>query len=138
MHYFGNQAIDKMFETVKIGPNSEILDAGSGFGSSARYILEKIKKYSYVTACEYQKEYHDFAIELTKCQDYKNQLKFLNDDLVNVNFGEGVQFDLVYSFLVILHIVIDLRVKLFKNLAKFMKKGAVFYIEDYFRDGNLS
>ena len=137
MHYFGNSAIDTMAKRVKIGPNSNVLDAGSGFGSSARYFLEKVSKYSYVTACEYLPEYHEFAKELTKFKDYKNQLKFVQGDLVSADFGQN-KFDLVYSFLVILHIDVELRSKLFKNMAKFMKKGSYLYIEDYFSASNLN
>ena len=38
MHYMGNTAVEDAISTMKLDPSSRVLDIGSGFGGTARFI----------------------------------------------------------------------------------------------------
>ncbi|TRM64987.1 methyltransferase [Schizophyllum amplum] len=137
MHYDGDAALDRAAERLALPRGARILDIGSGYGSTGRYLCTQYGLA--VTGLELQHEIHDIAVLI-------NARQFVPEDAVRAVHGDvlddttaavlGGDYDGVVSFLVILHI--PDRATLFRRLASLLRPGGRAYIEDYVRGRELS
>ena len=137
MHYFGLDCIKNIYNLLNLPNNSKILDAGSGYAGPARYWVNNLNPTHELTCAELFEDTHKLAIHMTENVvefrndldfDVKDKLKFVNCDLVDYDFGENT-FDGIFTVLVILHVDIEKRVQLFKNMFKCLKPGGKMFIE---------
>ena len=138
MHYMGNTAVEDAISTMKLDSSSRVLDIGSGFGGTARFISDKTN--CSTTALELQKDIHEMGEYLTtKCR-LENRVKHERGDILTLDMnqlGGGVSsYDGVVSFLVFLHI--RDKKSLFKKCASSLKPGGTLYVEDFYCRSSFS
>lgn len=117
---------------ILLNSDSTVVDVGAGLGGPARYLASTFG--CSVNAIEYLEKSvrvgHVINL-LTQCHD---KVHFYNNDVTKITFEEFPQLleahDLLVSQLAILHIA-D-KGHLFPRLAKFLKPGGAFFIEDFF------
>ena len=126
LHYLGTEALDHTARTIDITEQTKVLDLGSGLGGPARYLAWKYG--CAVTGVELQKELFDISIELTTETKLTEQVQFLNEDILTLDF-QGTH-DVFVSYLVFLHI--RDREGLFQSCARSLKDEGLFYIEDFY------
>ena len=133
MHYLGNSALDNAATCLSLRAGQTVLDIGSGFSGTGRYLHSK---YSVnVVGVEYQEEIHSRAVLINGKNGLKDsEVCSINGDILQVDLENKV--DHIVSLLCILHI--PDREKLFSKAASLLKEGGRFYIEDYFARGPLS
>jgi len=135
MHYYGLALIDsiytKLSKNSKLVDDSVILNAGSGYAGDSRYWTQYLNKTHKLVNCEFFKETHNFAVELTnQCESNISKRNIhVNENLVDHDFGQ--KFNAIFSVLVILHIEKKFRLKLFKNMANHLHVGGQMFIEDF-------
>ena len=78
-----------------------------------------------VLAIDISSEFTKIAAELSEKSGFKNKINHVTGDLLKI---ENYQFDGVVSFLCFCHV--EKKNKLFENISKNMKSGAVIYFED--------
>ena len=138
MHYNDTQALDLCASILSLQPGQQLLDIGSGFNSTGRYLASKYGVS--VTGVEYQGKIHELAEAITGRNEDENVRKTVKSvhgnwlELKKSDLGgaEEDHFDGVVSFLCILHMGKEERPRVFQQAAKFLKPGGKLYIEDYF------
>lgn len=136
MHYMGNSAIDDVISTMKLdstsGSSSRVLDVGSGFGGTARYLADRSN--CITTALELQEDIHEMGQYLTNMCRLNDRVKHERGDILTFNLnqlGDGrSSYDGVVSFLVFLHIA-D-KGTLLEKCAAVLKPGGTLFLEDYY------
>ncbi|TFB01041.1 hypothetical protein CCMA1212_006898 [Trichoderma ghanense] len=132
MHYLGDAALEKAAEALDLKPGQAVVDIGSGFSATGRYLN---KHYGVdVTGVELQPEIHQLAELITQRNGLSEHVRSVNADFATLCLDAPV--DHVISFLCILHIA-D-RDTLFSKAASALKTGGKMYIEDYFARTTLS
>lgn len=160
MHYEGDVALEHCASRLDLRPlkpgavehseqprpPQQILDIGSGFGATGRYLA---KHYDVVvTGIELQKDIHDLAqLITTKNVDtrVRDRVQSINGDFLGLEPGrhgfEGKEgsFDHIVSFLCITHIPKSSRPQVWRQAARYLKPGTgQMYIEDFFLKGELT
>ena len=106
MHYMGNSAVEDVISTMKLESSSRVLDIGSGFGGTARFMSHRTN--CTTTALERQKDIHDMGEYLTNKCRLDNRVKHERGDILTLDLnqlGGGLSsYDGVVSFLVFLHV----------------------------------
>jgi SAM-dependent methyltransferase len=131
MHYLGTAALDHAAKQLNIQASERVLDVGSGFGLTGRYLRQHFG--ALTTGIELQTEIHLVAELVNRRQGMPQEVYSVNADVLGLSAGEigGVgSFDHLISFLTILHI--PDRAKLFACAAAAVKPGGKLYIEDYY------
>jgi SAM-dependent methyltransferase len=86
-HFGGAQATLALASLAKIGPHSEVLDVGGGFGGPARTLAREYG--AAVTVLELSKAYCDVGEMLTRRSSLSDQVLFRHGDGLAMPFGEG-------------------------------------------------
>jgi cyclopropane fatty-acyl-phospholipid synthase-like methyltransferase len=126
-HYHGIDAIRAAADRLGLGATSHVLDIGSGIGGPARYLAHTVG--CRVTALELQPELNAIADDLTQRSSLNERVTHILGDALSYPFAVG-QFDAVVSWLAILHI--PDRSRLLERLARALRPGGGFYVEDLF------
>lgn len=132
MHYLGDAALEKACRTLGMGRGQTVLDIGSGFSATGRYLHERCGVD--VTGIELQPEIHQLAEMITERNGLAAGVHSVNADFLKLTVDKPV--DYIVSFLCILHI--PDRDTLFQKAASALKPGGKIYIEDYFARTALS
>jgi cyclopropane fatty-acyl-phospholipid synthase-like methyltransferase len=132
MHYLGNSAVECAILALKLESSSRVLDIGSGFGGTARFLSGTSN--CTTTALELQRDIHGMGKYLTKkCRLDKN-VKHECGDILTIDLdqlGGGISsYDGVISFLAFLHI--PDKANLLKKCASMLKTGGTLFVEDFY------
>jgi SAM-dependent methyltransferase len=125
-HYEGTGAVDDAIIATGAGPESVILDVGSGLGGPARYIADKSG--AKVTALELQADLNETARELTIRCGLDHLVEHQNGDILADAVPAG-SFTGLVSMLCFLHI--PDKPKLFGSCAAALKPDGVMFIDDF-------
>ena len=152
MHYDGDRALDHCATKLGLQSDQHVLDIGSGFGATGRYLASQYG--AYVTGIELQRDNHELAQLIARRNidpRVVERVRSVNADFLTLtpeslgvsNGGASsssfAQFDHVVSLLCINHIPESARGPLFRQAARFLKPGGKLYIEDFYdksRDGD--
>ena len=132
MHYLGDAALDHAASKLGLKPGDRVVDIGSGFSATGRYLHQKYGVD--VTGVELQGGIHQIAETITRKNEMGTRVRSVNGDFTKVALEGPV--DCIVSFLCILHI--PDRGPLFEKAARLLKPGGKLYIEDFFASGPLS
>lgn len=147
MHYDGDNALEHCASKLHLQPDQHVLDIGSGFGATGRFLASKYG--AHVTGIELQRENHEIAQQITtrnvdarvaeRVRSVNADFLRLTPESLGFNGGEGesascarFEFDHLVSFLCILHMPESARSVLFRQAARFLKSGGRMYIEDFY------
>lgn len=132
-HYHGTDAVDEAARQLGLGPNSRVVEVGSGIGGPARYLAGSAG--CHVTAVELQPDLNATAVELTGRCGLSRNVQHVCGDFLDGITGDG-QFDAVVSWLALYHIA-D-REMLFTRCRSALRNSGGFYAEDLFKRGEFS
>lgn len=137
MHYLGDEAIEHAASQLgPLQPGQRVLDLGSGYGGTGRYLH---RKYGVtVVGVELQEQMHRISQEITAWHKLQEHVHSVQCDFLEVNAEDpGLKggFDYIVSFLCILHI--PDRTRLFEKAASVLKPGGKIYIEDYYAQAEM-
>jgi len=129
MHYLGDAAIDNAAKELGLKAGERVLDIGSGFGGTGRYLY---RHYGVATTgIELQKDIHEIAQTINKRSGAGDRAISFNGNFLELDPSlMGVPVNHIVSFLCILHI--PERVVLFKKAYDVLEPGGKLYIEDFF------
>ena len=143
MHYDGDAALDHCASKLGLRANEHILDIGSGFSATGRFLATNYG--AHVTGIELQQESHELAQRITMRNVDPHVVKGVRS--VNADFltltpeslaggndegASSAQFDHIVSLLCIAHIPKSAREALFRQAARLLKPGGKMYIEDFY------
>ncbi|KAK2056870.1 methyltransferase domain-containing protein [Colletotrichum caudatum] len=135
MHYLGDAAIDTAAKELGLKAGERVLDIGSGFGGTGRYLYRHYDVAT--TGIELQKDIHEIAQTINKrsgagdsASSFHGNFLELDPSLIHAPVNH------IVSFLCILHI--PERVALFKKAFDVLEPGGKLYIEDFFAREPLS
>ncbi len=126
MHYFGTAALDHAAACIGLTPGDRVVDIGSGFSGTGRYLHQKYG--ADVTGIELQTSIHEMAETITQRNEMSGSVRSINGDFARVVLSDRV--DHIVSFLCILHI--PDRAPIFEKAAALLKDDGMLYIEDYY------
>ena len=124
-HYHGVDAIRAAAERLGLGPESRVLDVGSGIGGPARALAHTFG--CRVTAIELQPELDAIARDLTRRCGLDGRVAHVCGDALTCPIPDAA-FDAVVSWLAVLHI--PDRPRLLARLARALRPGGGCLIED--------
>lgn len=127
LHYEGHDAVDHAAARLGLGPDSRVLDAGSGLGGPARWLAHKHG--CRVLALELQPELDDAAARLTERCGLEHSVEHLCGDILDPDQAAG-PFDALVSWLVFLHI--PDRPLLLARCRQRLRAGGGLYAEDFY------
>ena len=127
MHYLGDEALDNAAARLGLKAGDKVVDIGSGFGATGRYLHSKYG--ADVTGVELQPAIHDLAEDITRRNGLGGSVRSVQGDFTLVALDGPV--DHVVSLLCITHI--PDRAPVFEKAARLLKPGGRVYIEDLFR-----
>lgn len=125
-HYEGTMAVDEAIAFLGPGPQTRILDVGSGLGGPARYIADRTG--SRVTAVEIQADLNSTATSLSARCRLDGLVQHINGDILD-GVVDADAFDGLLSMLCVLHI--PDRAALFGLCARALVSGGRLFIDDY-------
>ena len=125
-HYHGTEAIRAAAERLGLGPESRVLDVGSGVGGPARFLAHAYR--CSVTALELQPELDAIARDLTRRCGLADHVSHVCGDAL-VHPLPDAAFDAAVSWLAVLHIP-DRR-RLFGRLARALHPRGGCLVEDF-------
>lgn len=126
-HYEGTDAVDDACVALEAGPDSHILDVGSGLGGPARYMAEQTG--ARLTALELQPDLNEVAASLTDRCGLSGLVTHLAGD-VTAGDAPADSFSGLMSMLCFLHI--PDRAVLFSQCAAALQADGGLFIDDYF------
>ena len=143
MHYDGDAALDHCASKRGLRADEHVLDIGSGFNATARFLASKYG--ARVTGIELQRGNHELAQRITtRNVDPRvvERVRSVNADFLSLtpqslavgNEGplSSIHFDQIVSLLCITHVPESGRPALFRQAARFLKPGGKMYIEDFY------
>ncbi|OLN94127.1 Demethylrebeccamycin-D-glucose O-methyltransferase 2 [Colletotrichum chlorophyti] len=129
MHYLGDAAICNAAKELDVSAGDRVLDIGSGFGVTGRYLHQH--HHVSTIGIELQREIHEIAQTINERSGAGGIATSINGNFLDLNPDQmGAPVDHVVSFLCILHI--PERELLFKKAHDVLKPGGRMYIEDFF------
>ncbi|KAK1977878.1 methyltransferase domain-containing protein [Colletotrichum cereale] len=135
MHYLGDAAIDNAAKELGLKADERVLDIGSGFGGTGRYLYQHYGVAT--TGIELQKDIHDIAKTINKRSGAGDRAASFHGNFLELDSGlMGAPVNHIVSFLCILHI--PERVALFKKAYDVLEPCGKLYIEDFFAREPLS
>lgn len=126
-HYEGTDAVDDALDALGAGPDSHLIDVGSGLGGPARYAAARSG--AKVTALELQPDLNEVAASLTARCGLEDRVTHVCGD-VTAGDAPPAMFSGLMSMLCFLHI--PDRETLFAQCAQALRSGAVMFIDDYY------
>lgn len=144
MHYDGDTALEHCASQLDLQPNQHVLDIGSGFSATGRFLASKYG--AHVTGIELQRENHELAQRITvrnvdprvveRVRSVNADFLRLTPESLVVVGSDGkpssARFDHVVSLMCIMHIPESARSAVFRQAARFLKAGGKMYIEDLY------
>lgn len=128
----GSEAIDNLVKDFQLA-DKKILDIGSGLGGAAIHIAGKYN--ANATGIEINQIMVDEA-NLRVPENLENQVKFLfYDDIKHLPFKDQ-SFDFAFSKEVFLHLDLEDKLTLFKEIYRVLKEDAQFIILDWLSQVN--
>jgi cyclopropane fatty-acyl-phospholipid synthase-like methyltransferase len=124
-HYHGVDAVRDAIKPLGLGPQSRVLDVGSGIGGPARYMAHTAG--CRVTALELQPDLNAIAVDLTQRSGLADRVTHVCGDALTLALPDA-DFDAVTSWLAVLHV--PDRPRLCARLARTLRSGGRCYIED--------
>ncbi|MGH7124187.1 MAG: class I SAM-dependent methyltransferase [Stellaceae bacterium] len=125
-HYHGTAAIDAAAAALGLGPESRVLEVGSGIGGPARYLAHAIG--CRVSALELQPKVHAIAADLTRRCGLDGRVTHLCGDALSYPLPPA-GFDAAVSWLAVLHI--SDRPRLLTRIARALRPGGGCCLEDF-------
>jgi cyclopropane fatty-acyl-phospholipid synthase-like methyltransferase len=132
LHYHGTEALDVAIDACGIGPGSNVLEIGAGWGGPARYLAATTG--AKVTAVELQPDYHDVAQSLTTRAGLSDRITHMRADFLDVPLP-GASFTHVVSWLALYHI--PKRATYLAKARDLLKPQGNFWAEDLVRLSQL-
>ena len=99
-HYEGVEAVEEAILRCNIGPQSRVLEVGSGIGGPARYLAHRTS--CQVTALELQADLNEIGRNLTARTNLSALVNHQQGDFLEAVSGE--KYDTLVSWLAFLHI----------------------------------
>src|SRR3954452_24268437 len=124
-HYHGTEAIAAGAAWLGLGPQSRVLEIGSGIGGPGRFLAHTTG--CHVTAVELQSSLNEMAEDLTRRCGLADRINHVCGDALTVPLPEAA-FDAVVSWLAIVHI--PNRRLLLTRAAHCLRQDGGIYIED--------
>jgi cyclopropane fatty-acyl-phospholipid synthase-like methyltransferase len=134
LHYLGDAALDHAASELRLQPGQTVLDIGSGYSSTGRYLHDKYGVD--VVGIELQSNLHSIAQKINEKTGMEKHVWSINADFLTLTFPDDRKFDAVMSLLAILHI--PDRPAVFQQVARMLKPDGSVYIEDYYASAILS
>ena len=137
MHYLGADALDHAAAQLGITAGQAILDIGSGFGGTGRYLGARYG--CTVTGIELQEVIAALAERINRAfneREHRQAATTIVGDFLDVDPGR--RFDHAISLLAILHVPLAQRRPWFRRINDHLKPGGKLYIEDYFQRGSFT
>ncbi|KAF9880316.1 methyl transferase-like protein [Colletotrichum karsti] len=130
MHYLGDAAIENAAKELGLRAGDRVLDIGSGFGGTGRYLHRRYG--ARTTGIELQGDIHEIAQTINAKSGAGGGAVSVNGDFLELDAETmgGAPVDHVVSFLCILHI--PARQQLFEKAHDVTRAGGRVYIEDFF------
>jgi cyclopropane fatty-acyl-phospholipid synthase-like methyltransferase len=125
--YHGRSAVLAAIEKLELGPESRVLDVGSGLGGPARVIAHEAG--SDVMAIELQDDLNRLAGELTARCGLGDRIEHRRADFLTASLPAG-EFDALVSWLTFLHI--EDREALLTRCFQRLRPGGRIFVEDFF------
>jgi cyclopropane fatty-acyl-phospholipid synthase-like methyltransferase len=125
-HYFGTGAVDEAARLLGIGPQSRVLDVGSGIGGPARHLASTTG--CEVVALELQPDLHSTATDLTRRCALEDHVQHVCGDILGPLPSIGT-FHCIVSFLCFLHIADHER--LFSVCRHLLRESGQIFVEDF-------
>ena len=137
MHYLGTDALDHAAAQLGLAAGHAVLDVGSGFGGTGRYLGARYG--CTVTGVELQEAVAAIAERINRAfngREHRQAATTIVGDFLDVDLGRD--FDRAISLLAILHVPLAQRGAWFRKISDHLKPGGKLYIEDYFRRGTFT
>ncbi|HEV8391779.1 MAG TPA: methyltransferase domain-containing protein [Dongiaceae bacterium] len=115
---------------LDLGPGMHVLDVGSGIGGPARYFAEAHK--CRVTGIDLTQEFVDVANELTRRCGLGDLASFRQGSALDLPFGAGT-----FDAATLIHVGMNIadKARLFDNVRRVLKPGALFCVYEAMRAG---
>jgi sarcosine/dimethylglycine N-methyltransferase len=133
LHYHGRSAVLEAIAQLGLGPESRVLDVGSGLGGPARVIADEAG--CRVTAVELQDDLNRLATALTARCGLSDRIEHRRADFLTASLPAS-EFNALVSWLTFLHI--DDREALLARCFQRLKPGGGIFVEDFFQRRELS
>jgi sarcosine/dimethylglycine N-methyltransferase len=133
LHYHGTEAVEAAARRLKLGPDSRVLEIGSGIGGPARYLAHTTG--CRVTAVELLESLHRVAADLTQRCGLSDRITHICGDALTCELPDAA-FDAAVSWCAFLHI--PDRPRLASRIAHTLKPGGQLYLEDLYRRAPFS
>jgi SAM-dependent methyltransferase len=129
-HIGGAEATDALLDRLEIGPETKVLDIGSGIGGPARHVA--LRHGASVTGIDLTPAFVEAARELTRMTGVEN-VRFEVGSATAIPFPDA-SFDLA----LLLHVGMNVADKegLFREARRVLRDGGVFAIYDVMRLGD--
>jgi len=133
LHYHGTEAVEAAARRLKLGPDSRVLEIGSGIGGPARYLAHATG--CRVTAVELLESLHRVAADLTQRCGLSDRITHICGDALICELPDAA-FDAAVSWCAFLHI--PDRPRLAARIARALKPGGQLYLEDLYQRAPFS
>lgn len=123
-------ATTRLARNLGLAPGMHVLDVGAGLGGPARYFAEAHK--CRVTAIDLTEEFVQVAADLTRRCGLSDLVAFRQASALDLPFEDGM-----FDAATLIHVGMNIsdKSKLFKNVRRVLKPGALFAVYDPMRAG---
>ena len=126
IHPGRHDAVDTFFKNYQIGSDAKIFEVGGGLGGSARH-LHATRGVS-IYGIEYLPHFVEASNELNALLGYSDKITLRTGDIANCEVPEN-EFDVALASVCFMYVQ---SVQGLMNVAKALKPGGLFYLEDYY------
>ncbi len=133
LHYDGTDAVRRAVDALALTRADRVLEIGSGIGGPARFLAHTVG--CHVMAVELQQDIHDIASNLTARCALDTPVDHRCGDASVIDFPPQA-FDAAVTWLAVHHI--PKRPQLLQRIARALRPGGRFYIEDLYERAPFS